>query len=65
VQQIGENISQINRDIGLTVLFVEQNIDMIVSLAQRCYVIDNGKIVDQLSRSELTDTATLRRYLAV
>jgi urea transport system ATP-binding protein len=65
VQQIGENISQVNREIGLTVLFVEQNIDMIVSLAQRCYVIDNGKIVDQLSRSELTDTATLRRYLAV
>jgi urea transport system ATP-binding protein len=65
VQQIGENISQINRDIGLTMLFVEQNIDMIASLAQRCYVIDNGKIVDQLSRSELTDTATLKRYLAV
>ena len=65
VQQIGENISQVNREMGLTVLFVEQNIDMIVSLAQRCYVIDNGKIVDQLSRSELTDTATLRRYLAV
>jgi ABC-type branched-subunit amino acid transport system ATPase component len=65
VQQIGENVSQINGDIGLTVFFVEQNIDMIMSLAQRCYVIDKGKIVDQLSTSELSDTATLRRYLAV
>lgn len=65
VQQIGENISQINEDLGLAVLFVEQNIDMIVSLAQRCYVIDKGRIIDQLSRSDLTNTATLRRYLAV
>lgn len=65
VQQIAEDISQVNKDIGLTVLFVEQNIDMITSLAQRCYVIEGGVIVDELSRSDLTNTETLRGYLSV
>jgi urea transport system ATP-binding protein len=46
VQQIAENIKKLNAEIGLTVLFVEQNIDMIMSMAQRCYVMDKGAIVD-------------------
>lgn len=65
VQQIAEDISEVNKDIGLTVLFVEQNIDMITSLAQRCYVIEGGVIINEMSRSGLTNTETLRNYLSV
>lgn len=65
VQQIAENMKQLNKEIGVTVLFVEQNIDMIMSMAQRCYVMDKGRIVDQVRPELLADDAVVRRYLAV
>jgi branched-chain amino acid transport system ATP-binding protein len=65
VQQIAENFKKLNAEIGLTVLFVEQNIDMIVSMAQRCYVMDKGTIVDQVAPGDLADEKIMRKYLAI
>lgn len=65
VDEIARNMKRLNAEMGLTVLFVEQNIDMIVSLAQRCYVMDKGVIVDEVMPADLADEATVRRYLAV
>ena len=56
---------ELNREIGLSVLFVEQNIDMILSMAQRCYVMDKGRIVDQVAPEQLADDSVVRKYLAV
>jgi urea transport system ATP-binding protein len=65
VQQISENFKKLNAEIGLTVLFVEQNIDMIMSMAQRCYVMDKGAIVDQVAPGDLADETIMRKYLAI
>jgi branched-chain amino acid transport system ATP-binding protein len=65
VHQIAENIKKLNAEIGLTVLFVEQNIDMIMSMAQRCYVMDKGAIVDQVAPGDLADDKVMRKYLAI
>jgi branched-chain amino acid transport system ATP-binding protein len=65
VQQISENFRKLNAEIGLTVLFVEQNIDMIMSLAQRCYVMDKGAIVDQVAPGDLAHERIMRKYLAI
>jgi branched-chain amino acid transport system ATP-binding protein len=65
VQQISENFRKLNAEIGLTVLFVEQNIDMIMSMAQRCYVMDKGAIVDQVAPGDLGDEKIMRKYLAI
>ena len=65
VQQIAENFRKLNAEIGLTVLFVEQNIDMIMSMAQRCYVMDKGAIVDQVAPGDLADETIMRKYLAI
>ena len=65
VQQIAENVRELNKEIGLTVLFVEQNVDMIMHMAQRCYVMDKGRIVDEVAPEKLADPAVVRRYLAV
>jgi urea transport system ATP-binding protein len=65
VQQIADNIKQLNAEIGLTVLFVEQNIDMIMSMAQRCYVMDKGAIVDHVAAADLSDDKAMRKYLAI
>ena len=65
VSQIARNIRELNRDLGLSVLFVEQNIDMILSMAQRCYVMDKGRIVAQVTPEELADDSVVRQHLAV
>ncbi|QFR34170.1 ABC transporter ATP-binding protein [Ancylobacter sp. TS-1] len=65
VQDIARIMVQLNRDTGVTVVLVEQNIDMIRAMAQRCYVMDKGRIVAELEREALADGEAMRRHLAV
>ena len=65
VQDIARIVVDLNRKTGLTVVLVEQNIDMIRAMAQRCYVMDKGRIVAELTPAMLDDSAIVRRYLAV
>ena len=65
VQDIARIVVELNRTTGLTVVLVEQNIDMIRAMAQRCYVMDKGRIVASLTPAMLDDHDIVRRYLAV
>ena len=65
VQDIARIMVQLNKDTGVTVVLVEQNIDMIRAMAQRCYVMDKGRIVAELERDALADGEAMRRHLAV
>jgi branched-chain amino acid transport system ATP-binding protein len=65
VQDIARIMVELNRATGVTVVLVEQNIDMIRAMAQRCYVMDKGRIVAELDRDALADGDAMRRHLAV
>jgi branched-chain amino acid transport system ATP-binding protein len=65
IQEIGRIIVDFNRKTGITIVFVEQNLDLIRAIAQRCYVMDKGRIVAELNPHELDDRDTIRKYLAV
>ena len=65
VQELGGFIGTLNRDKGLTVLIVEQNIDLVQTVAQRAYVLDKGTVVAELDRDELGSTERVAAYLAV
>jgi urea ABC transporter ATP-binding protein UrtE len=65
VQDIARIVVELNQKTGLTVVLVEQNIDMIRAMAQRCYVMDKGRVVAELTPAMLDDSAVVRRYLAV
>ncbi|MDX6750073.1 ABC transporter ATP-binding protein (plasmid) [Geminicoccaceae bacterium 1502E] len=65
IQDIARNIKRLNAEHGLTVLFVEQNLDLITRLAQRCFVMDKGRIVRELQLEELHDRDLVRRHLAL
>jgi branched-chain amino acid transport system ATP-binding protein len=65
VRDIARIVLDLNRNSGITIVFVEQNLDMIRAIAQRCYVMDKGRIVAQLQPHDLDDRETIRRYLAV
>jgi ABC-type branched-subunit amino acid transport system ATPase component len=38
---------------------------MIMSMAQRCYVMDKGAIVDQVAPKDLANEKIMRKYLAI
>lgn len=65
VQQIGDDLKRINADLGTTILFVEQNIELIMNLSQRGYVMDKGQIRAELNGSEVKDQEMIVRFLAV
>ncbi len=59
VQQVYKIISQIN-SAGTTVLLVEQNARMALSVANRGYVLETGKIVAEGLPSDLLNTDEIR-----
>ncbi len=54
VQGIFRTLRNINRD-GLTIFLVEQNVRQALKIAERAYVLENGRIVLEGSGSELLD----------
>lgn len=65
VEQIAEIICDLNELQGLTVLLVEQNLDLVHMTADRCLVMDKGTITDALTPESLADPETAKRYLAI
>jgi len=65
VEMIGEIIQNINKT-GVTVLLVEQNMEMALNISHRAYVIDEGRIQSSGTAKEiLEDEEIQRRYLTV
>ncbi len=66
VTSIAATVSAISRDEGMSVLLVEQNLDLVLTLTTRCLFVENGRIVDQSESTRLRDDPTLLdRYLSV
>ena len=65
VQSIANDLRRINEELGTTILFVEQNLSVIQGLADRCYAMDHGTIVDELDSEQLVDRNQLEQYLVV
>lgn len=65
VKDIARNILRLNAETGLTVLFVEQNLDLIVSLAQRGFVIDKGRIIAEIGPDEIKHREKVKKWLAL
>lgn len=59
VQQMFEMIEEINKQ-GVTVLLVEQNVRAAMELAQRSYVIENGRIVGEGKGDDLLSFESIR-----
>lgn len=65
VKDIARLMVRLNKEQGLTVIFVEQNLEMIQSMAQRCYVMDKGLLTEELSPDALNDPETMKRCLSI
>lgn len=66
VRRIEDIVTEINEDRGITVLFVEQNVAAAAAIADRHYVLDEGRIVESVTTERLREDEALRReYLGV
>ena len=66
VEEIGRILVKINREKGVTILIVEQNVDLIMDIAEECFFMEKGKIVDQSETSHLRqDDSLITQYLAL
>ena len=65
IQQIGHTIRSLKQQ-GFTILLVEQNFRFAATLADRYYVMEHGRIVEQFANSELdANLEKLHDYLGV
>jgi branched-chain amino acid transport system ATP-binding protein len=65
VQQIGRTIRTLKRE-GLTILLVEQNFRFAQTVADRHYVMENGRVIDMIPNAELDmNMSKLHAYLGV
>jgi branched-chain amino acid transport system ATP-binding protein len=65
IQQIGRTIGTLKAQ-GFTILLVEQNFHFAAAIADRYYVMEHGRIVDQFASDQLTaNMDKLHDYLGV
>jgi branched-chain amino acid transport system ATP-binding protein len=62
VKEVFGIIRQLNRDLGITILLVEQNARMALQAASHGYVMENGKIVLDGSAAELADNEDIKEF---
>jgi len=65
IQQIGQTIGMLKSQ-GFTILLVEQNFQFAATVADRYYIMEHGRVIDQFSTPELkANMEKLHDYLGV
>ncbi|MEO8628654.1 MAG: ABC transporter ATP-binding protein [Betaproteobacteria bacterium] len=64
VQMICEALKSIRKELGTTILFVEQNLDTILAISERCYVMEKGQIVANIGPGMVT-AESVRSHLLI
>jgi branched-chain amino acid transport system ATP-binding protein len=62
VEEIFEIVERLNKDEGVTVLLVEQNAAMALSIAHYGYIMENGRIVLDGAAESLRDNADIKEF---
>jgi urea transport system ATP-binding protein len=53
VQLICDTLKSFRNELGTTIIFVEQNLDTILAIAERCYIMEKGKIARSLEGGDV------------
>ncbi len=62
VKEVFDIIKKLNQDLGITILLVEQNAKLALSLSSRSYIMENGKIVMEGVSSELAQNEDVKEF---
>ena len=61
VKTIFEKIQEINRELGMTILLVEQNAHLALQIAHYAYVIETGELMIEGKASEIAKNEGVRK----
>jgi urea transport system ATP-binding protein len=64
VQMICDALKSIRTELGTTILCVEQNLDTILAISERCYVMEKGRVVSSLDAQALS-ADSVREHLLI
>jgi branched-chain amino acid transport system ATP-binding protein len=62
VEEIFQIVQRLNQQEGLTVLLVEQNATLALTIADHGYVMENGRIVLEGTAASLRDNADIKEF---
>jgi branched-chain amino acid transport system ATP-binding protein len=62
VAEIFAIVQRLNRDLGTTVLLIEQNARRALSIADHAYIMENGRIVLEGPAAELADNPDVKEF---
>lgn len=65
VSEITTQLQDINRERGIGVLLVEQNLDLALAVADYCYVLESGRLVEAGPTDELTAENRIEKHISV
>jgi branched-chain amino acid transport system ATP-binding protein len=61
VAEILDVLRRINREAGITVLFIEQNVELALSVASRGYILESGRVLLEGGAAALLASPEVRR----
>ena len=64
VQMICEALLSVRKELGTTIVFVEQNLDTILAIGERCYVMEKGRVVSAIEPGAVT-AENVREHLLI
>ncbi len=62
VKEVFNIIEMLNKDLGITILLVEQNARLALKVSSRAYIMENGKIVLEGSSQELSKNEDVKEF---
>tara|TARA_B100001093_G_scaffold511344_1_gene579020 strand:- start:355 stop:1158 length:804 start_codon:yes stop_codon:yes gene_type:complete len=62
VNEVFDIIKRLNKELGITILLVEQNARLALALSKRSYIMENGKIVKEGFSKELKKNEDVREF---
>ncbi len=65
VQEIGHTLAKLRKHAGLTMIIVEQNLDLVLDVATRIAVLEKGKIEREFAAHEIGATGALAAALGM
>jgi len=61
IEQIAEVLTAINRERGITVVFIEQNVELALRMAHRGYVLESGRAILEGPSADLLASSEVKR----
>ena len=65
VKDLGNILPQIHNELGIPIMLVEQNVELVRKTVERAYILENGRIVEHDSIDALDAEGLLEQYIGV